>query len=157
MEALLKELFRGMFEVQRAYFDCVRERMGSEMGVYPQQGPILNLLLQNDGLSQAELARRLNVTAATVAVSVARLEKLGYVRRERNEQNHRAYVLTLSDKGRAETQKLLDKLAEVREMALSDFSSDEIKSLIGYCQRIVDSLRAEYQTGEERERPCTKC
>lgn len=157
MDALLKELFRDMFEVRRAYFDCVREQMGSEIGVYPQQGPILNLLFQNDGLSQAELARRLNVTAATVAVSVARLEKLGYVQRERNTQNHRAYVLALSETGRAQTQKLLDKLAEVRKTALSGFSDDEMRTLIGYCHRIMDSLRDCYQTGEEREQTCTKC
>ncbi len=153
----LREVFRHMFNMQRVYFDCARIRLGNDMSVHPRQGPIMGLLLHNDGLSQADLMRRLNVTAATVAVSISRLEKLGYVRRERNERNQRANVLMLTEMGRAEARKLEAALREVQNVALDGFTEDELQSIEAYCGRMTKNLCAHYQLGEGKVHICEKC
>lgn len=150
-------LFRHMFNLQRVFFECVRIRLGNDMSIHPKQGPIMGILLKNEGLSQADLVRELGVTAATVAVSISRLERLGYVRRERNEKNQRANVLSLTDEGRAEARKLETVLMEVRDAALKGFDDAELDQIMAYCGRMTRNLRTRYQQGEEKGQVCGKC
>ena len=140
-------LFRHMFNLQRVFFECVRIRLGNDMSIHPKQGPIMGILLKNEGLSQADLVRELGVTAATVAVSISRLERLGYVRRERNEKNQRANVLSLTE----------TVLMEVRDAALKGFDDAELDQIMAYCGRMTRNLRTRYQQGEEKGQVCGKC
>ena len=83
-------LMLRMLSAVRLYFEKARAEMGGGIGAQPRQAPVLGVLARGGEMSQAEVARALNVTAATVAVSAARLEKLGYVARRVNEDNRRA-------------------------------------------------------------------
>lgn len=150
-------LMMHMMATVRLYFDSVRVQLGGDMNVHPRQGPVLALLMSGDGLSQAELARRLHVSAATVAVSVARLERLGYVRREKNSQNQRANVLMLTETGRREAEVLQEALARVQEAATRDFTDDERRQMQGFCDRMADNLHAQYLSEEEKDHTCLKC
>lgn len=150
-------LLLRMLETVRLFFDCARQAAGDDMTLHPRQGPVLGMLLKQDGISQAQLARRLHVTAATVAVSVTRLEKLGYVKRDKNAQNQRANVLRLTQEGRAEAQRLQNAMDEVRMVALAGFNEEEMRLLKGFCDRMVENLRASYPQGEEKVIKCTKC
>lgn len=150
-------LVMHMLDAVRLCFDCARQQAGDDMNLHPRQGPVLGMLLKRDGISQAELARMLHVTAATVAVSVARLEKLGYVRREKNEHNQRANVLKLTDEGRHEAQRMQNVMQQVRDVALDGFSPEELKQMERICLRMIDNLYAQYRIGEEKVMKCTKC
>ena len=106
-----------MFRLQHVFFEAVRSQLdGAE--VHPRQGPILGLLLHRDGISQADLVREMHVSAATVAVSISRLEKLGYVTRVRNQRNQRANVLALTDQGRKEAMRLERLMLDIGLAAL---------------------------------------
>ncbi|MDD3411350.1 MAG: MarR family winged helix-turn-helix transcriptional regulator [Eubacteriales bacterium] len=135
-----RELCQGLLELQRYYFDCLRGLLSEGDHAHPRQGPILALLLRMDGSSQAELVRQLGVSAATVAVSVARLERLGYVCRERNMHNQRANILRLTDEGRAEATRLENAMKNVSTTALEGFSDEEQQRLMGYFMRMKDNL-----------------
>ena len=99
-------LMLRMLSAVRLYFEKARGEMGGEIGAQPRQAPVLGVLARGGEMSQAEVARALNVTAATVAVSAARLEKLGYVARRVNEGNRRANVIGLTEAGKAEARRL---------------------------------------------------
>lgn len=102
-------------------------------------------------MSQAEVARALNVTAATVAVSAARLEKLGYVARRVNEDNRRANVIALTEAGRAEARRLGDLMDRVSREALRGLTAQERAQMLRLCDVMTSNLRAGERAGEEEE------
>ena len=59
----------------------ILEQRLNKTGVYRSQHQILTTLAEHSNASQKEIAEYLNVTAATIAVSVKKLEKGGYITR----------------------------------------------------------------------------
>ena len=135
----MRDVFEGLFELQRAYLDYVRQGLCAQ-DAHPRQGPILVLLLAMNGASQAELVRSLNVSAATVAVSVARLERLGYVRRERNQQNQRANALALTESGREQANRLQTAMRDACAQALRGLNEEDLTRLSTLLACMTDNL-----------------
>ena len=129
------------------FFQCLHT-LGKADQVHPRQGPILGILLHGCGGSQADIVREMKVSAATVAVSVARLEKLGLVTRERNQQNQRANILRLTEKGREVAEQMEETMSEIGQIALEGFSPKERSVMEGYCNRMVQNLQNHFQTKE---------
>lgn len=70
------------------------------LGVQPRQARILNVLNQLGQTSQVDLARRFDVTPASMSTMTGRLLKAGLISREPNEDEARCNVLRLTEKGR---------------------------------------------------------
>ena len=62
---------------------------------------VLDALADRDSLSQVDLAERLGINRTVMVAVIDRLEKSGHVRRTRNPDNRRSYVLSLTDEGRS--------------------------------------------------------
>ncbi|MXQ53291.1 MarR family winged helix-turn-helix transcriptional regulator [Shimazuella alba] len=56
-------------------------------------------LYEKDGISQERLSANLFINKAAAACAIGRLEKLGYVKRSRDPNDSRAYLVTLTAKG----------------------------------------------------------
>lgn len=69
-------------------------------GITALQYTALTVLDHHDGLSLAQLARNSFVTPQSVADLVGNLERNGLVRRDRNPQNRRELVVSLTPQGR---------------------------------------------------------
>ena len=63
------------------------------------QASVLDHLDDIDGTSLLELARHMGVTASTMSVTIDRLERGGYVTRERSQQDRRRVELRLTASG----------------------------------------------------------
>lgn len=135
----MQDFFQKLFTLRQEYLDCVRHEM-SGMGAHPRQGPILGLLLSMDGASQADLVREMGVSAATVAVSLARLEKLGYVKRERNQQNQRANILALTLEGRLQAQRVQQAMEQAGMLAVAGLTDAECEQFAFLMQKMIDNL-----------------
>jgi len=68
-------------------------------GLYPGQDLLLSALWSEDGITQSELVTRLGIRSPTVTKALARLERVGYVRREIDANRSRRVFLTAA--GRA--------------------------------------------------------
>ena len=60
------------------------------------------LLYKNDGMSQKEMARALNLSPATMTVTLKRMEKAGLVLREMDEHDQRIQDHVFLDAGKKE-------------------------------------------------------
>lgn len=118
--------------------------------VHPRQGPMLSMLLRHDGATQSDVARQFDIAPATVAVSVARLEKLGLLRREPLAGDSRVNCLYLTPEGREMAQKLEDALRQVEIEALEGFTPEERETLNGYLGRIQERLQANHPKEQKR-------
>lgn len=83
----------------RIYFACHRRHVRDEKTqnlLSAHQAGILDHLDDVEGTSLLELARHMGVTASTMSLTVDRLERGGYVRRERSKQDARRVELRLT-------------------------------------------------------------
>lgn len=87
--------------------------------------------------TMSEVANRLNVTQGAVTQMATRLEKKGYVIRQKDTQDKRVTTMSLTEKGKilCEEHIAFDKKehANISEM-LKEFSDEELEKLIRYEQ-----------------------
>lgn len=79
--------------------DCLREAL-TPLGIRPKQARVLYALDRIGSATQIRVAREVNVTAGSMSTMIARLEKLGLLTRQRDPDERRRDVLTLTESGR---------------------------------------------------------
>ena len=72
----------------------------AEVGLYRGQPPIMALLHKRDGMSQKEMARALNLSPATMTVTLKRMERAGLIEREMDGRDQRILRVHLSEEGK---------------------------------------------------------
>jgi MarR family transcriptional regulator, lower aerobic nicotinate degradation pathway regulator len=105
-----------------------------EIGIYPRQYGLMLVLASEGPLSQGELAEWVRTDRTTMVALVDGLEERGYVRRERNPADRRAYHLQLTGQGkRAITRgKTLMRRAEKQLLsALTERERSQLIELLG--------------------------
>lgn len=85
---LMDEISRG---ARRAFDEKVQA-----IGLNRTQWHVLAELIRNPSLTQSEIARRLELEAATIGLAVSALERRGYVRRVRGVRDRRSWRLELT-------------------------------------------------------------
>lgn len=90
----------GLFmRASHAYFQKSFQQLDS-IGLRPGQPPMLWHIFKEEGLSQRELAKRLQVKPPTVNVSLQRMERADYICRRQDEKDQRVSRIYLTEKGR---------------------------------------------------------
>lgn len=113
----------------------------TELGFSPGQFPVLIELWNEDGLTQREILDRLEIEQATLANTLARMERDGLIRREPHPHDKRAIRNFLTDKGRMiETQAVV--AAEEADQALfKGFRRFEKELMLEYMRWAIDNAR----------------
>lgn len=71
-----------------------------EIDMYPGQPAMLSTLSEEDGQSQTDIARNLNIKPATVTVMLNRMEKSGLLERRQDLNDQRVSRVYLTEAGR---------------------------------------------------------
>ncbi len=123
------------------FFQCISKTLGNPF-VHPGQAGLLSCLLDKGSISQGELCRTLQVSAAAVAVSLRRLEQQGMIMRLKNPSDLRGKLLHLTPLGVKTAKDIRSALIRVQEQAIQGFSAEEMACLLNYLTRIVSNLNA---------------
>ncbi|OMF23243.1 hypothetical protein BK133_24660 [Paenibacillus sp. FSL H8-0548] len=118
----------------------------NEHHVYPGQPPLMFALAREGGQSQNELARQLDIKAATLTVMLNRMEKNGLVRRETDARDLRVSRIYLSDKGHSTLKIVRETLDMLEQRALDNFSEEETELLRGLLARMNDNVTTMSET-----------
>jgi DNA-binding MarR family transcriptional regulator len=98
-------------------------------GVTPTRMTVLATLAQQDGCRSGDLAERLGISPGSMTRLVEVLVAAGWVNRERDDSDHRAQRLLLTDEGRRLLASIrADGTSKLRER-MSHLSSDELAAL----------------------------
>ncbi len=119
---------------------CARMRFAEAAIAYEiadTQLPILMGLYHQEGLSQDDLARQHVLDKATVARSVARLERAGYVVRSPDEHDRRIKRVELTEKARRIQSELRQVHQEWSEALTEGFTREERRTLTALLERMV--------------------
>ena len=103
----------------------------------------LTELLAAHGIAQGQLAALLGLEKSTVSRLAAGLEGKGWIRRGRDEQNHRYVRLYLTPQGRAVADRLWQAWQSRQERILAGLTADERAGLALGLRGVLRGLAAE--------------
>lgn len=135
----LKELTRKFVDL-----DCFRRyvinKSLKDSNIYFGQPPILGYLMQNGNCTQAELANALNVSAASMAVSIKRMQKSGLIEKVSDKNDLRCNKISITDEGIRQYNEIKKRFQEIDLLIYDGFSEEELETLSGYIDRMNKNL-----------------
>ncbi len=114
-----------------------------DKGLYVGQFPVLDYVAKNDGCTQAQLAQHMQVSAPSVARSVARMERAGLLKRVGDETDRRCNQLSITPKGKKTAKLCRANIEEINKTMLDGFSEEEVCRLSEYLDRMLKNLSTE--------------
>lgn len=127
----------AIFRVARAH-KALAARLLQKAGLRPGQELVLMSLWNQGPQRQVDLAQNLDADAPTMTRSIARLEKVGLVRREPSATDGRATIIHLTDAGRALHQQVTDAWRELERITAGELADERIAEIL----HALDDLEA---------------
>ncbi len=119
----------------RAVVGCYRDVL-APLGLTHPQYLVMLALWERDGLTLRALSDRLRLEPATVSPLVKRLERSGFVRRDRRDGDERAFALTVTEEGWALRQRALSVPQTMLERF--DLDLDRLDQLNDWLHQLID-------------------
>ncbi len=119
-----------------------RELM-ADSGLHPGQPRLLEYVRSHPGCTQKEAADELDVTPASIAASLKRLEKTGYVRRESDEKDARRNRLYLTAAGEWQIEENHRRFDQLDGEMFRGMTEDEVEAFRRACEKMFDNLADE--------------
>nr|WP_206001514.1 MarR family transcriptional regulator [Paraclostridium dentum] len=110
------------------------------MGVGAGQFMFLLELYRGDGRSQEDLAETLNIDKGTTARAIKKLEEEGFLTREKDEIDKRAYKLYLTDKGKSVKGIIYEVLSKWEVYMTTNLTEEESKLVRTLLQKICMTI-----------------
>ncbi|PKM93496.1 MAG: MarR family transcriptional regulator [Firmicutes bacterium HGW-Firmicutes-1] len=117
VHALFGQVIRAHFQLSHALLE--------KLGVYPGQPPLLFALRNQEGLSQKELASKLNIKPATMTVMLKRMENAKLIERIHDKTDQRITRVYLTDEGRVLQEEAHEVMKVIHRECFQNFSQEE--------------------------------
>lgn len=101
--------------------------MLAPLNIAPEQNLILLLLWEKDGLTQNEIAKRLDKDKTNIARMLSNLEKKGLIHRFPNEADSRSLNVYLTDNGKQLGDQVYPIAEEFNRVVCSGISGEELQ------------------------------
>jgi DNA-binding MarR family transcriptional regulator len=125
-----------LFLASQAAQQLANERL-SPLGITAREFGVLTLLARAGQLSQQAIGEQLRIDRTTMVAMVDVLEQAGFVRRERNPTDRRAYAVKLTPRGRARQRRGAETLENARDEFFAPLSKREREQLLAMLERLV--------------------
>ena len=131
-------------------------RRGPMHNPHRGQGRVLSILKLQPEISQKELGYLLDMSKQALAEILGKLERADFITRTQSEKDRRAYIITLTEKGRNALKKETEE-AEADEKATSltqvfdCLSEEEQQNLSNYLSRIIAHMEENFSDHETDE------
>ena len=112
--------------------------------------PALLELWEQEGLTQKQLVNRLDIEQATIANTLARMERDGLILRRKDATDGRAQRIWLTEKARALRAPAIAAALQVNAGALQPLSETERRQFIGLLRKLIAGLQ-EFTSAAERD------
>ncbi|MTK10750.1 MAG: MarR family transcriptional regulator [Clostridiaceae bacterium] len=112
----------------------------SELGITRVQWIALYYLGKHKSISQIELADQMDIKPSTTARLIDRMERDGFVKRERDINDRRTVNLMITDKGREFREKLFPVGEKMSEDVSKGISEEEIEIFKNVLKKMVDNI-----------------
>lgn len=125
----------------RLFAQRLHERI-RPLGLAPAQFMTLLELWESDGLTQRDLLARLDVEQATMANTLARMERDGLIERRAHATDARAKTIHLTSRARDLRSPAQAAARDVNAMALGHLNGDDLDLFVSTMRKAVERLKA---------------
>lgn len=132
----------GMIERALDYLSNVEFK---EIGLSNLQFLYVVRVYEHPGIIAEQLASLIKVDRTTLARAVQRLEKQGYIRREKDPLNKKIKHLYVTEKGKQIYPFIMRENTHSNDTALKDFSDQEAQQLHDYLVRVRQNIDKEWR------------
>lgn len=123
-------------------YDVAMQRTLRKYGLYPGQPQLLLCIRAMSKPTQNEIAEQMNLSRASVGVSLRRLEQGGFVKRMRDKKDTRCIRIALSQKGEEYAHWCELDLEMIYSTMLENMSEDEKKAALDFIDSMDKALGA---------------
>lgn len=139
MNESLGKLISCLYRYSQMYLQNQLEQYNIGSG----QFSFLRALFHRDGIHQEDLVQSLNIDKATCTRAIKKLVKEGYVIKQRDVNDRRAYKIFLTEKART-IESVLDEISlKWKAILLSGFTKEEQKVVMTLLKKMVDNASLE--------------
>lgn len=132
-------------------------RTSGDSPIHFGQIAIMKTIEQYENCTQADIAERLGVSAASVATSTKRLQKAGLITKTVDQDNQRCKRLALTDKGREAIEKRISLFEEYDRLIFGEFSDDDKLTLLRLLSRLALKMQQVEGIEENFSTPLELC
>ena len=125
--------------VQRLFARIVDDQL-RELGLRFAQVPVLAALHDETPRSQKELARIAEIEQASMAQILARMERDGLIQRERDPDDGRSTLVSLTATARAQLPSARQALRRASREAVAGFDDADVQTLTRLLERVIRNL-----------------
>ncbi len=110
------------------------------LGLHHGQHRLLFQLWKHEGLTQSELAAKMEIQPATLTRMVQRMERAGFLSRRADEHDERISRVYLTERARRIKTEVKDRRIRLSERAVKDFSPEEKEILTNLLIRLRENM-----------------
>lgn len=126
------------------------ERELNKSGVYRSQHQILMFISRCPNASQKEIANRQHVSTATIAVSLKKMEKGGYISRVADKDDNRFNQICITPKGQAVVEGSEKIFKKVENALFAGFTDEELDQFEGFLDKVRLNLEYLFQESDTK-------
>lgn len=126
MDLLVEQIGLSMWRVQRKIISGMA--LNKELGLTFPQYSLLSMIAQENKLRVVQLAEKMEVKSSAVTVMLDRMEILNLIKREPDENDRRAVVVTITEKGRCVQEEGKARSKQLLKQYLSILKPEELES-----------------------------
>ncbi|MCK7612456.1 MarR family winged helix-turn-helix transcriptional regulator [Roseibium sediminicola] len=118
------------------------QRRIKPLGLSPGQFPALVALWAKEGRTQKELVELLDIEQATLANTLARMERDGLISRRASEEDGRVQQIFLTDRAKSLEEEAIGAALAQNAEALAGFSESERDQFLDYMRRAIAAMQS---------------
>ena len=135
-----RHLIWGIIRIGRGHRRLLEKEI-TNLGIHPSQHHILMYLAGNGASTQCSIAQAMEVSAATIAVSLKKLEKGKYVEKKTSEEDNRVNFIVLTKKGEEVVRKSQQLFEDTDEALFRGLTEEEKKQFYGFLEHMIQNLK----------------
>jgi MarR family transcriptional regulator, organic hydroperoxide resistance regulator len=136
MQSLIHELRR--FIANAILFN---QQVADKLGINATDHQVLNLLELRGGATPGELARLTALTTGGVTLSLDRLERAGYIRREKNPRDRRSLLIRPVPEKLRDVRKFYRPIDQGLARLFSSYSDKEVAAILEFFEQANNTPR----------------
>ena len=126
------------FRAAKGLFD----RRMAKFGIQHSQFIFVMALYEGDGISQDELARRVNLDKPSVSRAINKLESGGYIRKEIDSHDHRVNRIFLTSKTLDMREEIFSTLRQINNRITDGISKENLEITNSVLRKVRDNIES---------------
>jgi len=141
-DVAISEIMQSLRRIFKAIQDYSHE-VSDKFGITGPQLWVLKTISQNENLSLSNLSKRMYLHPSTITGLMDRLEKKGYVARNRDQVDRRVISVQLTPKGKSLIRKAPNPVQGKMIYGLRNLNREELDSIYHSFQKLVEIMEAQ--------------